>query len=350
MKITPRLKKILLGAGCALLVLAALGGSIAWRYYLTYHRPNVGHTEHPIYIYVPAEATFGRLMDSLTPHLRNPKAFVRAAHKEQLPERLKGGRYQLKEEMNNKAIVRMFALGWQTPVHLVIAGNIRSAEKLAAVLSRPLETDSLSMLLALKDSSIIGAMGFDSVSLFSLVLPNTYEVYWNTLPDKLIERLYKEYNAFWNEERRGKAASTGLSLLQVSTLASIIYEETKYQPEMPTIAGVYMNRLRIGMPLQADPTLIFALGDPSIRRVLNRDRLVDSPYNTYKHRGLPPGPICVPSLATLEAVLNYQSHNYLYFCASSDFNGSHLFAANYSDHLRNARAYHQALNQRGIRR
>jgi UPF0755 protein len=134
-------------------------------------------------------------------------------------------------------------------------------------------------------------------------------------------------------------------------LASIVYEETKYQPEMATIAGVYMNRLKIGMPLQADPTLIFSLRESTpIRRVLSRDRQVESPYNTYKYRGLPPGPICVPSIATLEAVLHYQSHNYLYFCANSDLSGSHIFAANYSDHLRNARAWHRMLNERGIKR
>ena len=345
-----RLKKILMISGCVVLALAAACTTIACRYYFTYYHPNVMAVDEPLYIYVPTGATFSHLLDSLSTHLRRPKAFVRAARKERLPERLKGGRYQLKEEMNNKTMVRMFALGWQTPVNLVVAGNIRSVEKLAAILSRPLETDSLSMLLTLKDDAFIGSMGFDSTSLFSLILPNTYHVYWNTSPPKVLERLYKEYRTFWNEERMNTASAMGFTALQVSTLASIVYEETRYQPEMPAIAGVYLNRLKIGMLLQADPTLLFALRDPTIRRVLSKDTKVDSPYNTYKHKGLPPGPICVPSLATLDAVLHYQTHNYLYFCANPEFNGSHLFAANYAEHLRNAKAYHRALNQREIKR
>jgi len=202
----------------------------------------------------------------------------------------------------------------------------------------------------LTNDSLIGAYGFDSTSLFSMVLPNTYELYWNTPPEKVLERLHKEYRNWWSDDRQKKAQSIGLTPFQVATLAAIVQEETNYQPEMATIAGVYMNRLKMGMPLQADPTLKFALRDPTIRRVLNKDTQVESPYNTYKYKGLPPGPICVPSIATLEAVLNYQTHNYLYFCASPDFNGSHRFAANYSDHLRNARAYQQALTQRGIKR
>ena len=347
-----KLKKILLITGLTLLVVAGVCGGVALRYYITYYRPNIQPNEEPIFIYVPRNATFSTLLDSLDAHhcLRNRNAFVRAACKEQLPERLKGGRYGLKTAMNNKAVVRLFALGMQTPVRMVISGNIRSVERLASVLSRSLEADSLSMLLTLKDASFIGSMGFDSTSLFSLVLPNTYEVYWNTLPEKILERLYREYRSFWNEKRLHLADSIGLTQLQVSTLASIVQEETHFQPEMATVAGVYMNRLRIGMPLQADPTLLFALRDPTIRRVLNKDTKVDSPYNTYKYKGLPPGPICVPSLATLEAVLRYKAHNYLYFCASPDFNGSHLFAVNYQDHRRNAKAYQKALNQRGIMR
>jgi UPF0755 protein len=352
MKRSPRLKKFLIITGFVLLSILVSSGIVALRYYITFIRPNILPTEETIFIYVPCNATFSTLLDSLDAKncLRNRHAFVRAANKEQLPNRMKGGKYELRFGMNNKTIARTFTLGLQTPVHLVISGNIRSVEKLAVVLSRSLEADSLSMHQLLTNDSILLHYGFDTTSLFSMFLPNTYEVYWNTLPEKIFERLYKEYEKFWNQERRNKASSIGLSLLQVSTLASIVYEETRYEPEMPTVAGVYMNRLKIGMPLQADPTLIFALHDPTIRRLFNKDTKVDSPYNTYKYKGLPPGPICVPSLATLEAVLNYQTHNYLYFCANSNFNGSHIFEANYRDHLRNAKAYQQALNQRGIKR
>ena len=344
--------KILIIAGFLLLVLAVSGGGIVLRHYFTFYRPNIRPIEKPISIYVPHNATFHIIMDSLDAKncLRYRSAFVRAAHKEQLPQRIKGGRYEFTFGMNNKTMVRILALGLQSPVNLVVSGNIRSIEKLSAVLTRNIESDSLSMLHTLTNDSLLHRFGFDSTSLFSLILPNTYKVYWNTPPEKIVERLYKEYIRFWNQERRNKAASIGLSLLQVSTLASIVQEETNYKPEMPTVAGVYMNRLKRGMPLQADPTLIFALRDPTIRRVLNRDKTVDSPYNTYIHKGLPPGPICVPSLSAIDAVLNYQIHNYLYFCASPDFNGSHLFATNLRDHNRNAQAYQQALNRRGIKR
>ncbi|MCL2727460.1 MAG: endolytic transglycosylase MltG [Bacteroidales bacterium] len=346
-------KRALIAIGVVLLALGAASGGVALRYYYTFHHPNIGPLEEPVVIYVPTHATFDTLLDSLDAQhfLLKRNSFIRAANKEQLPERVKGGRYELTSGMNNKAIVRTFALGLQSPVNLVISGNIRSVERLSAVLTRNIEADSLSMLLVLTNEEFIRPMGFDSTSLFCLFLPNTYQVYWTTPAEKIIERLYKEYNTFWSEERRNKAASIGLSLHQVSTLASIVYEETRYQPEMATVAGVYMNRLRIRMPLQADPTLIFSLRESTpIRRVLSRDRKVDSPYNTYMHRGLPPGPICVPSIATLEAVLNYETHNYLYFCAKSDFSGSHIFTTNYNDHLRNARAYHRALNERGIMR
>jgi len=347
-----KLKKAVIVAGVMLLLAAGLCGGVALRYYFTFYRPNIFLSEGTTYIHIPHNASFSSLMDSLDARhcLRSRQSFVRAAQKESLPERLKGGRYALKTGMNNKTLVRLFALGVQSPVNVVISGNIRSKEKLAAVLSRSLEADSLSMLQVLSDEAFIHTMGFDSTSLFSLFLPNTYQVYWNTSPEKLLERLYREYKSFWNQERSGLASSIGLTLLQVSTLASIVQEETNYQPEMATIAGVYMNRLKMGMPLQADPTLKFALRDPSIQRVLTKDTKVDSPYNTYIHTGLPPGPICVPSLATLEAVLHYQVHHYLYFCANPNANGSHLFAANLRDHNRNARAYQQALNQRGIMR
>ena len=352
MKKSSKRKRVLLIIGLSVLAVILSGGGFASRYYYTFYRPNLLPSELPVYIYVPRNADFGALVDSLRARgcLRNVESFIRAAKKEQLSQRMKGGRYELKFGMNNKTMVRLFALGWQSPVKLVISGNIRSVEKLAMVLSRPIEADSAAMLQTLTDEAFIAKMGFDSTSLFSLILPNTYEVYWNTLPDKIVERLYKEYQNYWNQERHDKASSIGLSLLQVSTLASIVQEETNYTPEMPAIAGVYMNRLKMGMPLQADPTLKFALRNAAIRRVLNVDKQVDSPYNTYKYRGLPPGPICVPSLATLEAVLNYERHNYLFFCANSNFNGSHLFAANLRDHMRNAKAWQQALNQRGIKR
>ena len=177
-----------------------------------------------------------------------------------------------------------------------------------------------------------------------MFIPNTYEVYWTVTPEEFLERMHKEYEKFWNEERTAKAEQTGLTRTEVSTLASIVIEETKYEPEMPVIAGVYMNRLHKDMLLQADPTVKYAVGDESLTRVLNRHLTVDSPYNTYKYKGLPPGPITIPTVAAIDAVLNYQHHNYLYFCAKSSLDGQHAFATSLAGHMENAKRYHKAVS------
>ena len=229
---------------------------------------------------------------------------------------------------------------------LRVKSNIRDTKKMAALLSSQLEAETAQMTAAMNDTQIIEAHGFNSATLLAMFIPDTYEVYWTITPLQLLDRLKKEYDAFWNDSRRAKAREAGLTPVQVMTLASIVIEETKYEPEMPAIAGVYINRLNKGMLLQADPTVKYAVNDPSLKRILNRHLLVDSPYNTYRHPGLPPGPITTPTKAAIDAVLNYQKHNYLYFCADASFNGQHRFAATLSEHMANARRFHAAMDAR----
>ncbi len=215
---------------------------------------------------------------------------------------------------------------------------------MASYLGKRLLADSTAFITALKDKALMDSLGFKKETYLSVFIPDTYEVWWTISPKDLILRMKKEYDAFWNESRTAKARQIGLSKDQVMTLASIVIEETKYEPEMPTVAGVYINRLNKGMLLQADPTVLFALNQEGVTRVLNKHLEIDSPYNTYRYAGLPPGPITIAPKAAIEAVLNYQHHNYLYFCAKDTFDGQHNFAVSYADHLKNARAYQRALS------
>ena len=208
--------------------------------------------------------------------------------------------------------------------------------------------DSTSFLEALNNNAEVKQMGFDKDNIASLFIPNTYELYWNIDADEFIDKMAKEYKKFWNEERMGKSEKIGLSPIDVSILASIVDKETNKTSEMPRIAGVYLNRLKKNWLLQADPTLVFAIGDFEIKRVLDIHKEIESPYNTYKYIGLPPGPICIPSIASIEAVLNAENHKFLYFCAKDDLSGYHVFAKNMREHNINAEKYRKALNKKKI--
>jgi len=334
-----------------LFIILTLGAGIVaggW-YYLTFHYPNITTEDgKTAYLLVPRGTTYEQLIDSLRSggHLTMEQTFRCAAKHENLPENVHAGRYALTHGMNNRELARKLAMGWQDPLNITINAPIRTFERLASVLARNLEIDSALVLQHLRNDSLIATFGFDSVSLRGMFIPNTYQVYWTISGEDLLERMSREYNSFWNEQRKEKARSIGLTIRQVSTLASIVNEETKKTDEMPVVAGVYMNRLRIGMPLQADPTLIFAAQDYSIRRVLARHKRIESPYNTYKYKGLPPGPIAVPSIEAIDAVLNYDHHYYLYFCAKEDLSGYHNFALNLRDHMKNARRFQRALTER----
>lgn len=258
------------------------------------------------------------------------------------------GRYRVSPDMTCLQLFRLLRNGTQEPMNLVIPTS-RTMDRLASVLSQSLMVDSAEIAQALTDSSYCDTHGYTTATIPALFIPNTYEVYWDISVDKLVERMERENSHFWTADRKAKAEALGLTHEQVSTLASIVDEETANDGEKPMIAGLYLNRLRLGMKLQADPTVKFAVGDFSLRRILGKHLLTESPYNTYRHEGLPPGPIRIPSIAGLDAVLNPVEHPYLYMCAKEDFSGTHNYARTLSEHYANARRYIRALNERGIK-
>lgn len=265
------------------------------------------------------------------------------------PDLIKPGVYQLEPKMTNLEAVRKLRSGDQTPVDITF-NNVRFKEDLVEKITtgtgiQPSEFESL-----LNNNSFLEKYGFNTENVMAMFIPNTYEVYWTISAESLFERMNKEYTNFWSAERRQKAQALGLTPVQVSTLASIVQDESIMNEEKPTIAGLYINRLNKNMLLQADPTVKYALGDFSIQRILTADTRIDSPYNTYRYRGLPPGPINLPSISSLNAVLNYEEHSYIYMCAKEDFSGYHRFAKTLMEHNRNARLFQQALNNRKIYR
>ncbi len=251
--------------------------------------------------------------------------------------------------MSNSDIVNMLRLGKQDPVKLEF-NSIRTVAQLAGAIGQQLEVDSIAFLALFNDRAYLESKGFTTENAISVFIPNTYSVNWNINAKSLFERMCKEYDKFWNSSRKSLAKSIDLSPTEVSTLASIVEQETAKNDEKPVVAGVYLNRLRKDMLLEADPTLIFAAGDFSIHRVLNVHKEINSPYNTYMYKGLPPGPICVPSPASIDAVLHYKKHNYLYFCAKETLDGYHNFAENYKEHLSNAKRYQAALDRMKIKK
>ncbi len=277
---------------------------------------------------------------------KHPEAFDWLVKHEEYTQVLTGS-YLFEPQDDLRTAVRRLKLGWQSPVRLVVP-SVRTIGRLAQNLSKQLMMDEQEIADSLTSPSYIARMGYTAETLPALFVPNTYEVYWNISVDKLMQRLTKEYANYWTTDRRKKATAQGLTPIEVATLASIVDEETAVNAEKPIVAGLYLNRLQRGMLLQADPTVKFATGDPTLRRILNKHLTIDSPYNTYIYKGLPPGPIRIPSMSALEAVLNPARHNYLYMCAKEDFSGTHNFATTLAQHNANARRYQQALNKRGI--
>ncbi len=337
----------------AALTLAGLAGAglTLWLYLLVY-APNVKlETADSLHIHIPTGSSYRDIRDLLKEKgiVRNMNRFGRLARYKNYPNRPMPGRYLLHHNMGNNQLINLLRSGAQDPVNLIIA-NVRTPAQLAHTIGRQIEADSLSIALLLSDQQLMADYGVDTLTGQLLFIPNTYEVYWTVSPRGLLERMHREYQAFWNGNRLEKARQAGLTPLEVGILASIVDRETSRAGEMPRIAGVYINRLRRGIPLQADPTVVYALGDFSIRRVLNHHLEVDSPYNTYLYAGLPPGPISLPGPGALDAVLDFEEHEYLFFCARDDFSGYHAFARTYREHLVNARRYRRALDERNIRR
>jgi len=302
-----------------------------------------------IYIYIDGQKNYEDVMAQLRERAALPseKIFRILAERMNYPDKVKTGRYAISDGMTMPDIIRLLRAGKQAAVDLTF-NNMRTEENLAGRISQQLMMDSLSLLNALEDSSHAEKYGFHKETFMSMFIPNTYEVYWDTEIGNLLNRMKREYDAFWNESRRSKAEKLGMTPVEVSILASIVEEEATYEDEYPVVAGLYLNRLNKGMRLEADPTVKFAVGDFSLRRILYRHLEVESPYNTYKYSGLPPGPIRIPSIRAIDGTLSPEQHNYLFMCAKDDLSGRHNFAVTHAEHARNARAYQQALNRRGI--
>ena len=325
--------------------LLALAGLVA--FYLT---GSLSQSEQCEYVYIDDNDNLDSVSVKLAP-IANEQAlfsFRLISRHIGYDKHIRTGRYAILPGEGVISVLRKLKNGHQDPIRLTIPES-KTTDRLAGTLSRKLMMDSLSLSILLKDSSFCTAQGYDTATIVCLFVPDTYEVYWNTSIENLMARLKKEHEKFWDKNRLEKAAAIGLSPNEVCTLASIIDEETSNNPEKPMIARMYLNRLKKGMPLQADPTVKFALKDFALKRIYHNMLNTDSPYNTYRYAGLPPGPIKVASIAGIDAVLNAPPHNYFYMCAKEDFSGTHNFASTYMEHLRNAARYSKALNERGIK-
>lgn len=328
-----------------IICLLALAGMMV--YYLTGSLSKSGQSE---YIYIDDNDDIDSVAAKLAP-IANEQAllsFKLVSRHVGYSKHIRTGRYAIEPGEGLFSVLRKLKNGHQAPVRLTIPES-RTTDRLAGALARKLMMDSLSLSILLKDSTFCAKQGFDTASIVCMFVPDTYEVYWNTSIENLMSRLKKEHDKFWDSSRQAKATAIGLTPNEVCTLASIVDEETSNNPEKPMIARMYLNRLAKGMALQADPTVKFALKDFAIRRIYHNMLNTDSPYNTYRYAGLPPGPIKVASVAGIDAVLNAPNHSYLYMCAKEDFSGTHNFASTYSEHLRNAAKYTKALNERGIK-
>ncbi len=339
------LKKIIL---ILLLVVLATGGYFAWK--IT--AKNTLIKEKKYFLFIKTGSNFNDVMETLERDevLKDPALFTMVAKQMKVPQSIKAGKYQIDHGASILSILKKLKSGNQVPVNLVI-NKLRTIEDLAKLVSKNLEADSMQVVNWLSNSDSLTTLGLDSHTILTAVIPNTYTFFWNTSAPKIIKRLYDEQEKFWNEERLQKSRTLSMSKNEVYTLASIVNEETNKYDEMPLMASVYINRMKLGMPLGADPTVKFATKNFAAKRVTFKmiDESADNPYNTYRNKGLPPGPICTPSIKTIDAVLNAATTNYLYFCAKDDFSGYHSFANTYQEHMINARAYQRALNRLNIK-
>lgn len=326
-------------------ILILTGGLACWMIFTP-----LCQTGEPTYIYVDSDDDIDSIYTKLEQHARPIQlvGFKMLTNFTGYGEKVRTGKFEMGSGLNTLTIFRNMRNKYQVPVRLTIP-NVRTLEKLAAKLEKLIEPDSTAIINYLRNDSICKQYGYTRETMPCVFIPNTYEVYWDITTEQLVKRMQKESKKYWNEERLQKAKAQGLTPNEVITLASIVDQETANNGEKPAIAGMYLNRIRKDMLLQADPTVKFALQQFGLRRILHEHLTVDSPYNTYRYKGLPPGPIAIPAMASIEAVLNAEKNDYLYMCAKEDFSGTHNFAATYSEHLRNARKYTKALDQRGIK-
>ncbi|MBQ9449950.1 MAG: endolytic transglycosylase MltG [Bacteroidales bacterium] len=331
------------------LVVLAIGAVLGYSWLRDNKLPNF-RKQAEIYVY--PESTADEILDLIADKAQviSRKSLERCFQSKQVAEYLTPGHYTVSPGDASVYVARMLNNGWQSPVRLSLTGNLRVKSNIAAKIASQLQLDSATALRALSDDKLLAAYGFTSRNVFSLLMPDTYDIYWTASMVDVLDKQKAAWDAFWTPERDAKAKALRLTRQEASVLASIVKGESNYEPEMPRIAGVYLNRLKVGMPLQADPTIAFCY-DYKLSRILNKHLEVDSAYNTYTHTGLPPGPICVPTRAALEAVLNpdfggtWGAGNF-YFCANPDFSGTHVFAKTLSEHNRNADAFRAELNRR----
>ncbi|MDO7135683.1 endolytic transglycosylase MltG [Algibacter lectus] len=343
------IKKILIAIAVIGLLVAAFFANFVYKAML---RPNTAFNNETAYVYISSNATYSEVRSQLEPLLDDIESFDDLAEQKKYISNIRAGKFAIKKGMTNNDIINSIRSG---NIAIKVSFNNQSTlEKLAGRVSKEIEADSLSLLKAMTDKTFLAENKFNEATALGMYLPNSYEVFWNTDAEGFRNRMLKEYKRFWNATRTKKAKAIGLEPNEVIALASIVYEESKQASEQPTIAGVYMNRLRIGMPLQADPTLKFAAyqlpkyKNTVIKRVLNVHKDIDSPYNTYQNRGLPPGLIAMPDISAIDAVLNYQKHQYLYFAANAKKFGFHKFAKTLAQHNVNAREYQRFLSAQGI--
>ena len=344
-KMKKKKRTILLSILIGIFLLCAIAGGTIY-YYL--FAPQF-HPSKTVYIYVDRDDTADSITNKIKKfgYVNKLTGFHWMAKYKNLEQNIHTGRYAIRPNDNVYHVYSRFSRGYQEPMNLTV-GSVRTLERLARSMGKQLMIDSAEIARRLFDSTVQARLGYTEATLPGLFIPETYQVYWDMSADELIERMRKEHERFWNKERLAQATAIGMTPEEVSTLASIVEEETNNNEEKPMVAGLYINRLHKDMPLQADPTIKFALQDFGLRRITNEHLKIDSPYNTYINTGLPPGPIRIPSKKGIDSVLNYTKHNYIYMCAKEDFSGTHNFASNYAEHMANARTYWKALNERKI--
>ena len=326
------------------LVISVLGISFSFYAYQMVYTPNILVDQDDRLLLVKEGDTFKDVQQEIHEgkFAQDLISFSFLAKLMNYDEHIKPGRYLLKRNMSNLRAIQLLKSGAQEPVRITF-NNVRLIRELAEKITRNLGMTPEEFEAALIQFSMNNSYGLTKDNILVMFIPNTYQVYYNIVPEALVKRMYQEYENFWTDERKAKAKKIGLTQTEISILASIVQAETIREDEAPTIAGLYMNRLKQGIPLQADPTLVFAVGDFGLMRILNVHKEIDSPYNTYKYAGLPPGPINMPEIRSLEAVLNFQPSDYLYMCAKEDFSGRHNFTSNYQEHMNNAIRYQKAL-------
>lgn len=326
---------------------------VVFNYYKTYYSENTNFDEESVFLYVKSGSGLDNFKKQITPLVKDSVTFFNAAYKTKYFLNIKAGKYEIKKGFSNKEIIN--TLKFQNKPVKVTFNNLERIENLASRISDFIEADSLSLMNSFNDVNFLNENNLNSESVFSIFLPNTYEFYWNTSADQFRDKMYNQFKSYWTEAKKEKARSLNLSPIEVSVLASIVQRETPKVDERPTISGVYFNRLKKNMKLQADPTVVYTIKekkgfDTKIRRVLYKDLKIKSPYNTYIHRGLPPGPIYMPDFSSIESVLNLENHKYLFFVADVKRPGYHMFASTNREHNKNKRQYTNWLRKNKIRR